>query len=331
MTIQTDDIESVPGCRPGGQLRPGRHSPCWSRSPPSAIAWLGWSRNSGPSLFHRSTRGATLTPAGDAFLPYAERTLDLLDDAAATLQDTRRGASAAGGRAHDVRPPRRAARPALARHASTAASRCGTHTRTRSSPRSIDGGCDAGFVVPGARPRQLRFVTLPPDPVVAVVAPSHPLAGRRATMHDLDGSPRCVQPFRHRRRRVRRAPPTGRRARMELDRVLRRRHRPPSGRPGRPRGHGHEVPGRRPCRARHGVPPRPPAAPALDDPAHLRLPARRPGRSRHCRHPVRGGTTAAAAAGLMLRPARARRSPTSANRSIGWTTATRTCPAPPSP
>jgi DNA-binding transcriptional LysR family regulator len=51
----------------------------------------------------------------------------------------------------------------------------------------IDGGCDAGFVVPGARPRQLRFVTLQPDPVVAVVAPSHPLAGRRATLHDLKG------------------------------------------------------------------------------------------------------------------------------------------------
>jgi DNA-binding transcriptional LysR family regulator len=51
----------------------------------------------------------------------------------------------------------------------------------------VDGGCDAGFVVPGSLPRQLRFVTLPPDPVVAVVAPSHPLAGQRTTMHELAG------------------------------------------------------------------------------------------------------------------------------------------------
>ncbi len=51
----------------------------------------------------------------------------------------------------------------------------------------LDGGCDAGFVVPGARPRPLRFVALPPDPVVAVVAPSHPLAGASATMSDLAG------------------------------------------------------------------------------------------------------------------------------------------------
>ena len=51
----------------------------------------------------------------------------------------------------------------------------------------LDGGCDAGFVVPGARPRQLRFVALPPDPVVAVVGPAHPLAGGPASMRDLAG------------------------------------------------------------------------------------------------------------------------------------------------
>ena len=49
----------------------------------------------------------------------------------------------------------------------------------------LDGACDVGFIVPGACPRALRFVALPPDPVVAVVAPAHPLAGRTATFDDL--------------------------------------------------------------------------------------------------------------------------------------------------
>jgi len=52
----------------------------------------------------------------------------------------------------------------------------------------LDGACDAGFVVPGARPRPLRFVALPPDPVVAVVGPSHPLAGADVSLRDLAGS-----------------------------------------------------------------------------------------------------------------------------------------------
>src|ERR1700722_18096981 len=39
----------------------------------------------------------------------------------------------------------------------------------------LDGVLDAGFVLPGARPPALRFIALPPDPVVCVCAPAHPL------------------------------------------------------------------------------------------------------------------------------------------------------------
>jgi DNA-binding transcriptional LysR family regulator len=42
----------------------------------------------------------------------------------------------------------------------------------------LDGVADLGFVLPGTRPPPLRFVPLPPDPVIAVCSRRHPLAGR---------------------------------------------------------------------------------------------------------------------------------------------------------
>jgi DNA-binding transcriptional LysR family regulator len=51
----------------------------------------------------------------------------------------------------------------------------------------LDGVVDVGFILPGSRPPALRFVPLPPDPVVCICAPSHPLAGRRVSTSALAG------------------------------------------------------------------------------------------------------------------------------------------------
>jgi DNA-binding transcriptional LysR family regulator len=186
MTIQTDDIAVFLAVVREGSF--GRAATSLLVSQPAVserVARL--ERAVGTSLFHRSTRGAAPTPAGHAFLPYAQRTVDLLDDAAATV------------RALDEAPRLRVAVHATFAHRvvplvlrSLGALRRSVTVRDAHSDAIVaallDGACDAGFVVPGARPRPLRFVALPPDPVVAVVGPSHPLAGADATMRDLVGS-----------------------------------------------------------------------------------------------------------------------------------------------
>jgi DNA-binding transcriptional LysR family regulator len=185
MTIQTDDLGTFLAVVREGSF--GRAATSLLVSQPAISDRMArLEREVGTSLFHRSTRGAALTPAGDAFLPYAERTVDLLEDAAATLH------------ALDGAPRLRVAVHATFAHRvvplvlrSLGTLHRSVKVRDAHSDTIIaallDGGCDAGFVVPGARPRQLRFVALPPDPVVAVVGPTHPLAGRNVAVHDLVG------------------------------------------------------------------------------------------------------------------------------------------------
>jgi DNA-binding transcriptional LysR family regulator len=185
MTIQTDDIVVFLAVVREGSFGRAANS-LFVSQPAISDRMARLEHEVGASLFHRSARGAALTPAGDALVPYAERTIDLLEDAAATLH------------ALDEAPRLR-----VAVHATFAPRVVPLVLRSlRTIHRSVkvrdahsdtivaallDGACDAGFVVPGARPRQLRFVALPPDPVVAVVAQSHALAGRSATMDDLAG------------------------------------------------------------------------------------------------------------------------------------------------
>lgn len=185
MTIQTDDITVFLAVVREGSF--GRAASSLLVSQPAISDRMArLEREVGASLFHRSTRGAALTPAGDAFLPYAQRTVDLLDDAAATLhaldESPRLRVAVHATFAHRVVPL--VLRSLGSLHRSVKVRDAHSDTIIASL---LDGGCDAGFVVPGARPRQLRFVALPPDPVVAVVAPTHPLAGRTATLHDLVG------------------------------------------------------------------------------------------------------------------------------------------------
>jgi DNA-binding transcriptional LysR family regulator len=185
MTIQTDDITVFLAVAREGSF--GRAASALLVSQPAISDRMARLEHEvGGRLFHRTTRGATLTPAGDAFLPYAERTIDLLHDAAETL------------RAVEDAPRLRLAVHATFAHRVVPLVLRSLETLHRSVKvrdahsdaiiaALLDGACDAGFIVPAARPRQLRFVPLPPDPVVAVVAPSHPLAGGSASMHDLVG------------------------------------------------------------------------------------------------------------------------------------------------
>jgi DNA-binding transcriptional LysR family regulator len=144
-------------------------------------------RTAGAPLFVRTARGAALTPAGEAFLPYAERTLALLDDAVTTMRSLdeapRFRVAVHTTFAHRVVPLVLGAIDSMRRS---------VQVRDAHSDAIVamllDGACDVGFVVPAARPRPLRFTSLPPDQVVAVVAPSHPLCGTNAGDNDLAGS-----------------------------------------------------------------------------------------------------------------------------------------------
>ena len=283
MTIQTDDIAAFLAVVREGSF--GRAASSLLVSQPAVSDRMARLEHEvGGRLFHRTTRGATLTPAGDAFCPTpsAPSTCSTTPPRPCVRSMTRPacGVAVHATFAHRVVPLVLRSLERLHRS---------VKVRDAHSDAIIaallDGACDAGFIVPGARPRQLRFVTLPPDPVVAVVAPSHPLAGGQRIHARPRGSPGGVQPFRPRRQRVRRAIAKGGRARMELDRMLRHRHRAPSGDPRRARCDGDEVAGRCACRPRRCVSPGSPATPSLDRPAHLRLPEQRRGRSRHCCHP----------------------------------------------
>jgi DNA-binding transcriptional LysR family regulator len=141
-------------------------------------------RNLGGTLFTRGSRGTRLTSAGEQLMPYARRVVDLFDDAAEAVR---------GGE----RPPRlRVAVHATFAHRAVplVLDSLGQHRR-RVTVRDahsdeviamlLDGVADVGFVLAGARPRPLRFLSLPTDPVLALCAPSHPLAGRTVRLQAL--------------------------------------------------------------------------------------------------------------------------------------------------
>src|SRR5262245_13684656 len=135
-------------------------------------------RTLGTKLFERGARGASLTPAGSRFLPYAERVFDVLDEATRQVRAVER-----------ARPLRIGVHTTFAHRAVPlvldAIRRPSPKITVRDAHSDqviamlLDGVIDVGFVLPGARPPQLRFVRLRADPVVAVCSPSHDLAGAR--------------------------------------------------------------------------------------------------------------------------------------------------------
>jgi DNA-binding transcriptional LysR family regulator len=143
----------------------------------------------GRALFERTSRGAVLTPAGLALLPYARRCASLSDEA---LEAARRAEGSA---------------PFVVAVHSTFAQRIvplvlgalGTMPR-RVSIRDVhsdqvaglvvDGVADLGFALSAGTPRGLMRVPLPPDDVVCAVASDHPIRHvARASVNDLT---RCL-------------------------------------------------------------------------------------------------------------------------------------------
>jgi len=131
----------------------------------------------GVELFTRGNRGAALTPAGERLVPYAQRTVDLLGEAAQAVRSVEH-------------PPRlRVAVHATFAHRAIpivleAIDGLPQTVKFRDAHSDeilamlLDGVADVGFVLPGTPPRGLRFVALPADPVICVCAPSHHLASR---------------------------------------------------------------------------------------------------------------------------------------------------------
>lgn len=133
----------------------------------------------GTALFTRSTRGVTLTASGERLMPYAERTIRLLDEAAEVVRLADRPT-----------PVRIAVHTTFAHRAVPivfeAFDREHRNVKVRDAHSDeivtmlLDGVIDIGFVLPGARPAGLQFERLPDDPIVAICAPSHPMAHRQA-------------------------------------------------------------------------------------------------------------------------------------------------------
>ncbi len=180
MTLQTEDLAVFLAVTREGSF--GRAASSLLVSQPAVSERMArLEREVGATLFERGPRGTTLTTAGDLLLPYAQRTVDLLGEAEAAVRHL------------DAVPQLRVAVHATFAHrvvplvlGALGELRRRVKLRDAHSDQIIgmllDGVTDIGFVVPTARPRPLRFLALPDDPVVCVCAPDHPLAGQRVTL-----------------------------------------------------------------------------------------------------------------------------------------------------
>jgi len=132
----------------------------------------------GARLFDRGNRGATLTPAGQRLLPYAQRTVTLVEEAAAAARS-------------DEQPPQlRIAVHSTFSHRAIplvldALARMPRVVKFRDAHSDeivvmlLDGVTDVGFLLPATPTRGLRYVALPADPVICVCSPAHDLASKR--------------------------------------------------------------------------------------------------------------------------------------------------------
>ncbi len=146
----------------------------------------GLERTVGTDLFARGNRGATLTPAGERLLPYAQRTVGLLEQAVQAVRSPdhplRLRVAVHTTFAHRAIPM---ILEALEDHPRVVKFR-DAHS-DEIVTMLLDGVADVGFVLPGTRPRGLRFVPLPADPVICVCAPTHALATSTTVSRSLLG------------------------------------------------------------------------------------------------------------------------------------------------
>jgi DNA-binding transcriptional LysR family regulator len=140
-------------------------------------------------LFSRSTRGATLTAAGERLVPHARRALQVIEDAQAAA------------RTPHYRPPIRVLLAASYTPVLLPAVVDAFETADRPLSVSYDHGpnivraiatgeADIGFLAPCPHPTTVALRSLGTSPVVAVAAPGHPLVThRRPTLADLGDYP----------------------------------------------------------------------------------------------------------------------------------------------
>jgi DNA-binding transcriptional LysR family regulator len=142
----------------------------------------------GRSVFERSPRGATLTPAGAALLPYARRCASLGQEAL----DAARAAEASSALVLAVHstfalrtvPLVLGALGELERRVSIR----DVHSE-QVAPLVLDGVADLGFALSASVPRGIMRVPLAADGVVCAVGRTHPLRmADRASVGDLAGS-----------------------------------------------------------------------------------------------------------------------------------------------
>lgn len=145
----------------------------------------GLEREAGAALFERTSRGARLTARGEQFVPYARRCVGI---AAEALEAVRAEATVPRLRiavhttfAHRAVPFVLDALGNLPRRISVR----DAHSN-EVQEMVLDDAADVGFVLPTAIPRGLHRVELPPDEIVFVAGPGHPIAARsRVSLRDL--------------------------------------------------------------------------------------------------------------------------------------------------
>jgi LysR family transcriptional regulator, putative pyruvate carboxylase regulator len=149
-------------------------------------------RDIGRPLFTRSTRGIVLTPAGQRLVPHARRALQVVEDAQRAVQTT------------SYQPPVRVLLSAsyapvllpavVGAFEATDSPLAISYDHGPNVVRAIDTGeADLGFLAPCPHPVSVVLRPLGASPIVAVVAPDHPLARhRRPLLADLSRHPVAV-------------------------------------------------------------------------------------------------------------------------------------------
>lgn len=139
-------------------------------------------RKMGTKLFHRTTHGSTLTLAGERLVPYAERSLSLLQEARHAVRSRGRGRVVIGA------PASLAAIvfPTVLRVLDEDS--VSTHCRVAHSAEMVgyvlDGTVDAGFLVNQVVPTNIITRHLSRSALVAVCRPGHPLTQRESVRVD---------------------------------------------------------------------------------------------------------------------------------------------------
>ncbi len=188
MTIEFEDLRVFLAAAEHGSF--GRAASALGQAQPSVsnrIAAL--ERRLGRSLFSRSTRGASLTPAGERLIPHARRALQVIEDARAAT------------RATHYLPPIRVLLSASYAPVLLTAVVDAFESAERPLSVSYDHGpnlvraiatdqADIGFLAPCPHPTTVVLRSLGASPIVAVAAPDHPLVAlRRLNLADLGNYP----------------------------------------------------------------------------------------------------------------------------------------------